>query len=149
MRPYFAYGSNLWRKQMQARCPEHRFLGTGVLTGFRWIITTQGYASLVKSGSDLVLGVVYAISEADEQRLDHCEGVLEGAYLKLQLPVQTGRGMMDCLVYQAALEQEGDPREEYAERIRYGIRDAGLPSLYVERYLDKIVSWQEPYAHAG
>jgi hypothetical protein len=28
---YFAYGSNLWIDQMNRRCPEHKFFGTGVL----------------------------------------------------------------------------------------------------------------------
>ena len=148
MKPYFAYGSNLWRKQMEVRCPDHELLGTGVLTGYRWIITSRGYASVVRSSLDVVLGMVYSISEADEKRLDNWEGV-QGGYRRASLPVQTGRGEMSCLLYIDPREQEGDPREEYVERIKNGIRDAGLPSLYVERYLDKIVAWNEPYADAG
>ena len=149
MKPYFAYGSNLWRKQMELRCPEHRVLGTGILTGYRWIITTRGYASVVSSEADLVLGVVYSLSEADEERLDLYEGVREGSYGKTWLPVQTGQGEMSCLVYIDPRKLEGDPREEYVERVKYGIRDSGFPSSYVERYLGKIMTWQEPYAQAG
>ena len=149
MKPYFAYGANLWRRQMEERCPEHKVLGAGVLTGYRWIVTTRGYGSVVRSGTDLVLGVVYAISEADEERLDRFEGVGKGGYRKAVLPVDTEGGALACLVYVDPREQEGEPCEEYVQRIRCGIRDAGLPSLYVERYLDKITNWPEPYAHAG
>lgn len=149
MKPYFAYGSNLWRKQMEVRCPDHRVIGTGVLTGYRWIITMRGYASVVRSAGDLVLGVVYAISEPDEERLDNCEVAREGGYRKTLLQVDTGRGEMVCLLYIDPREQEGEPSEEYIERMHYGICDAGLPSLYVDRYLDKIVNRSEPYAHAG
>jgi gamma-glutamylcyclotransferase (GGCT)/AIG2-like uncharacterized protein YtfP len=134
---------------MESRCPGHRVLGTGILTGYRWIITTRGYASVVRSEADLVLGVVYSISEADEERLDRYEGVGEGAYGKKRLPVQTGQGEMSCLVYIDPRQLEGDPREEYAERVKYGIRDSGFPSSYVERYLGKVMTWDEPYAQAG
>ena len=149
MKTYFAYGSNLWRKQMELRCPDHLVLGMGILTGYRWIITSRGYASVVRSPSDLVLGMVYAITETDEERLDLCEEVGEGAYRKASLPVQTGRGVLDCVVYIDPQEQEGFPCEEYVERIKCGLRDSGFPYSYVERYLAKIVAWNEPYAQAG
>lgn len=32
---YFAYGSNLWLKQMSFRCPEATYLGMGLLQGAR------------------------------------------------------------------------------------------------------------------
>jgi hypothetical protein len=28
---YFGYGSNLWKQQMDRRCPENKFLGTARL----------------------------------------------------------------------------------------------------------------------
>lgn len=135
MKTYFAYGSNLWREQMQARCPGHRFLGSGILMGYRVIITTRGYASVVRSQSDLVFGSVYAISESDEESLDLCEGVRDGLYRKEMIEVETERGPMRCLVYVDPVEEEGAPRQEYIERIRRGIADARLPSFYVDRYL--------------
>jgi gamma-glutamylcyclotransferase len=138
MKYYFAYGSNLWLKQMEARCPDHRVIGSGILIGYRWIITARGYASVVRSVADLVFGTVYEISDADEERLDLYEEVGDGSYRKALLPVETETGAMGCLVYIDPLQQEGQPREEYVERIKHGIRDARLPSLYVERYLSSI-----------
>ena len=139
MKPYFAYGSNLWREQMEARCPEHRVIGSGILIGYRWIITARGYANVVSSLSDLVFGTVYALSETDEERLDACEGVTEGLYRKELLVVDTERGKLRCLVYVDPLQQEGPPKEEYVKRIRNGIHDARLPSMYVERYLSPAI----------
>lgn len=138
MKPYFAYGSNLWLEQMRARCPEHRVVGAGMLIGYRWIITARGYASVVRSVSDLVFGMVYALSESDEERLDGCEGVEDGCYRKELLVVETERGKLRCLVYVDPVQQEGTAEQEYIERIRNGLRDARLPSSYVERYLSGI-----------
>ena len=42
MNPYFAYGSNMWRAQMRDRCPDHQLIGSGVLKGYRWIISARG-----------------------------------------------------------------------------------------------------------
>lgn len=149
MNYYFAYGSHLWLKQMKRHCPDSRILGPGVLTGYRWIITVRGYANVVRSTADLVLGVVYCISTSDEERLDCREGVPESSYQKTIVAVETGRGRLSCLTYVDPEKREGDPREEYAERIRQGIRDARLPSMYVESYLDKIVNCRDVYACAS
>lgn len=135
MKPYFAYGSNLWLEQMTSRCPDHRVVGSGILLGYRWIITARGYASVVPSSADFVFGMVYALSESDEERLDACERVGEGLYRKELLVVDTERGKLRCLVYVDPIREEGSPKEEYVARIGNGIRDARLPALYVERYL--------------
>ncbi|HBA73188.1 MAG TPA: gamma-glutamylcyclotransferase [Geobacter sp.] len=136
---YFAYGSNLWRLQMAARCPEHLEIGTGRLDGWRWIITTRGYASIVKSEPDYVLGTVYELSEDDERNLDRFEGVARGLYLKEMLAVTVdGRGL-SCLVYIDLVVEEGKPKTEYIDRINNGIRDACLPDEYVSRCLRPFV----------
>jgi len=139
MKPYFAYGSNLWLEQMRTRCPGFRVVGPGMLIGYRWIITARGYASVIRSVSDVVFGTVYALSEEDEARLDACEGVSSGCYRKELLVVETAKGKLRCLVYVDPVRQEGPPHEEYVIRIRNGIRDAALPTQYVERYLSIIL----------
>jgi len=139
-RSYFAYGSNLWNEQMVKRCPESRKLGKATLTGYRWIITTRGYASIVKSPGDLVEGVVFEISPVDEAALDQFEGVASGNYFKVNLPVMMidGDGVTS-LVYIDPIMEEGCPKEEYIARINAGVIDAGLGEEYVERYIRKFV----------
>jgi gamma-glutamylcyclotransferase len=140
MRLYFAYGSNLWREQMRARCPEHKEIGSGILRGYRWIISARGYANIVASRPDLVLGKIYALSAEDEQSLDRYEGVASGDYRKEMLMVEAVDGRRcTCLVYVDPVEEKGKPREEYVERIRNGIADAWLPAGYVDLYLRRFL----------
>jgi gamma-glutamylcyclotransferase len=137
MRYYFAYGSNMGLDQMKSRCPNHRVFGRGLLRGYRWIISSRGYANIVGSPTDEVYGLVYEISGEDERRLDGYEGVAGGSYRKDHLPVATDRGTIDCLVYVDPVVTEGTPTPEYAGRINDGIRDAGLPRGYVTTYIRK------------
>ena len=132
---YFAYGSNLWRQQMELRCPEHREIGAGCLKGWRWIITTRGYASIVESEGDHVLGMVYELSKADVLNLDRFEGVAQGAYCKEMMAVTVSGRDLICLVYVDPVTESGKPQVEYIARINNGLRDAGLPDEYITRYL--------------
>jgi len=136
---YFAYGSNLWRQQMIRRCPDHHEIGAGLLTGWRWIITTRGYASIVESVSDYVLGTVYELSEADVRNLDSFEGVAQGNYRKEMIPVEVNGRSLNSLVYIDPVTEEGQPKEEYIARINNGIRDAGFPDEYVTCYLRSFI----------
>ncbi len=132
---YFAYGSNLWKQQMRARCPEHVEIGAGRLNGWRWIITRRGYASIVASKGDYVLGAVYELSEPDILNLDRFEGVERGIYSKEFITVEMAGRDVSCLVYIDPVFEEGEPKEEYIARINNGIQDAGFPDEYTVRYL--------------
>jgi len=128
---YFAYGSNMWAKQMHDRCPDHRLVGNGVLNGYLWIISSRGYANVVKSSPDVVFGVVYEISDSDERNLDCYEGVSTGSYRKELLSVKVDGSRITCLVYVDPVQDEGLPKPEYTRRINKGIQDAKLPEEYV------------------
>ena len=136
---YFAYGSNLWRKQMLVRCPDHSEIGTGCLRGWRWIITTRGYASIVMSKGDFILGSVYELSEADVLALDRFEGVAQGHYRKEMIEIDLDGHTLICLVYVDQVAREGEPKEEYIARINHGILDANFPDEYVFRYMRPFV----------
>ena len=135
MRTYFAYGSNMWRAQMNRRCPGNVWLGQAGLPDYRWIISRRGYASIVASPGDDVYGIVYGLTPTDEQALDEYEGVASGSYLKRYLPVFTEGTYLTCLVYIDPIIAEGEPHAEYVHRINNGIRDARLPDEYVTRYI--------------
>lgn len=125
---------------MRARCPSHTFVGTGVLAGHRWIISTRGYANVVASAaaSDVVWGVVYTLAGTDEARLDQAEGVSAGCYAKQLLSVAittgelTGRELT-ALVYVDPRVESGKPHDEYIVRINRGLADcAGIPVDWVD-----------------
>ncbi len=125
---------------MKDRCPQHRLVGYGILKGHRWIITTRGYANVVKSSSDEVHGLVYEISESDEKSLDELEGVQIGHYRKEMLKIDIGGDRKECLVYVDPVQKEGKPKKEYIGRINKGISDSKLPPEYIDRYIRKFIN---------
>jgi gamma-glutamylcyclotransferase len=131
MNLYFAYGSNMWDRQMGMRCPESKKLGIARLSGYRWIITTRGYANVVESAHDEVEGVLFEISDSDEVSLDKFEGVANGFYEKAKLPVMMGNKKAEALVYLDPIVEEGATKEEYIHRINSGLADAMLSDDYV------------------
>lgn len=144
MKYYFGYGSNMWVEQMQMRCPHSRKIGTARLDAHRWIITTRGYAGIVKSIENYVLGTLYEISPSDEASLDKYEGVSLGHYRKEQHPVCWDDATQTALVYVDPVATEGSPKPEYMARINAGLGDAHLPDDYVARYIRPFILAQNP-----
>jgi gamma-glutamylcyclotransferase len=95
---------------MKARCPGHRAIGVGILSGYHCIISKRWYANIIKSETDEVQGVVYEITEADERSLDNHEGVAVGTYWKEILPVKSAGWIHNCLVYVDPDEEKGKPK---------------------------------------
>ena len=132
---YFAYGSNMCIRQMNERCPNNSKIGIGQLSGYRWIISTRGYANVVKSSNDDVWGVIYKISIQDEAKLDGYEGVSTKCYLKENLDILIDRRIKNCLTYVDPITEIGIPSYTYSNTINEGILDSKLPEEYVEKYL--------------
>ena len=134
---YFAYGSNLSISQMDKRCPHNIPLDIGRLNGYRWIISNRGYANVIESEHDYVLGRIYKINNTDEASLDKDEGVklLNSGYDRTTLPIIVDGVSCDCLVYVDPIKQEGPPKNEYVNRINLGLADSEFPTEYVEKYI--------------
>lgn len=139
---------------MAQRCPSSRYLGVALLRDWRWIINGRGYANVVPAPGDVVYGLAYGLSGADEARLDAYEGVPD-AYGKevMEVEVWAGGGrapgreeegvVRSGLVYvDGERVGEGRAREEYVRRMNRGIEDAvgrGVPVGYVRRVLRRFV----------
>ena len=136
---YFAYGSNLSKRQMALRCPESNYLISGRLSGYSWLINSRGYASIKLSPNALVLGEIFTLSEQDIAFLDLYEHVAEGMYSKYILSIQTKKGIYDCLVYVASNNDIGKPQTEYIERINVGIKSANFPDDYIDQCIRPFV----------
>ena len=136
-RLHFAYGSNLSFVQMDSRCSKNIKLGIGILYGYRWIISSRGYANVVKSDSDYVMGRIYKINKRDEDNLDEKEGYnsVPSCYDKEILPIITDGISCNCFVYVDPVIQEGPPKNEYIDRINLGLVDSEFPTAYVEKYI--------------
>ena len=122
---------------MKKRCPNNIRQNIGRLNGYRWIISNRGYANVIESENDYVLGRIYKINNIDEASLDKDEGValLNSGYDKKILPIIVDGVSCDCLVYVDPITQEGPPKDEYINRINLGLADSDFPTEYVEKYI--------------
>jgi gamma-glutamylcyclotransferase len=130
---YFAYASNMSRKQMAERCPEAKSKVAATLPNFKLIFT--GYSRLRKgavatirgSQGDKVIGALYEISEAGLRKLDKHENYPVD-YKHTDVRVFSGSGeTYDAVTFiKAKLEEEGQPSAEYRAVIQQGYRDWGI-----------------------
>ena len=72
---YFAYGSNLDRRQFAARCPGSRPVAAAVLRGYRLAFRGGGHADIVRQKGGVVRGALYNVTARDAEALDRYEGV--------------------------------------------------------------------------
>ena len=154
---YFGYGSNLWLHQMSLRCPSSPYVGIARLEKYRWMINDRGYANIVQTdhSSDVVYGLVYILTEDDEEHLDINEGV-PVSYTKEMIPIEfwalasgekvdlgQGSEKKQLLVYIDRTRVEDDkPKAEYIHRINMGVQDAvqiGMPQSYVDDVIRKFI----------
>jgi len=120
---------------MKKRCPQSSKIGHARLPGYRWIITTRGYDNVVASKEHEVEGLLFEISQSDEDSLDRFEDVFPGPFRKVMLPVLHEGKEVTALVYVDINTVEGAPKEEYIQRINKGLEDAKLSEDYVTRYV--------------
>ena len=70
---YLAYGANMDAEIMSLRCPNAKFLGTGILEGYRLMFKGEepnAYATIEQWGGYRVPYVLWEISEENERDLD-------------------------------------------------------------------------------
>ena len=146
---HFGYGSNMWFEQMKKRCPDRKKIGIGELKDFKWIISSRGYANIIESEGDYVRGFVFWISKKDETRLDSYEGY-PNSYTKETHKIKLNGKLQKCMLYiDRERINEGNPEEEYIDRINKGVKD-GLnfkpqhpqkrTKAYVRKYIRKFIA---------
>lgn len=139
-RLYLAYGSNLSKQQMLARCPRSLPLAAATIRGWqlnffglgteRW--GPGGVASLVPAAGATAYGALYELTAADELRLDGFEGVPDHYskhedFARYLSGVELARG---CVVYAYLVcdtSRSNPPSRRYLDVIRAGFQDWGLP----------------------
>jgi len=148
-RLYFAFGSNLHLQQMAKRCPESLYVGRARLPGYRWQINERGFANIVDSREDVVEGLVYALSEKDEARLDRNEGVSRQFYHKYYKTIELILAPHSLLHHRVSrIVAEGGP-EEF---LRSTVREEGTPKrmealVYISLFYTKEGPPRREYIH--
>jgi hypothetical protein len=130
---YFAYASNLNRKQMSERAPAARARFSATLPNYKlifsgWSRTWRGaVASVQQSRGDKVMGGVYEISEQDLTRLAQHEGP---DYTATAVVVfrDAGEPVEAVTFARKRQEDEGKPSPDYLAVIKQGYIDWDLAS---------------------
>ena len=123
---YFAYGSNMNLNQMAFRCPDAEVVDTVRLEGYRLAFCMNGggngVATIIPAEGSCVDGVLWRISEQDEQHLDHYEGL---PYLYGKEPV-------------TVTDRNGQQREIMAYTMNSPYKD--VPAMPSKAYLEGILN---------
>lgn len=139
---YFAYGSNLNRRQMGERCPgarplyraripDHRLGFTG--TSQAW---GGGTATIILAPGEDLWGAVYEVDEACLGTLSDWEGPAY-ALSATECLTQEGERVRAHLFVKIRELDERPPSERYVEVIRGGFADWGLDPQLLDRAVDR------------
>ena len=129
---HFAYGANMSRAVMRRYAPGARALGVAALFDHRFVITADGYGSVVPARAASVHGVLWRLTPRDRVALDGWENVGGGLYRAHTLPVKYAGRRMPALVYVARPGAEGRPKPGYIELVIAAARDWELPADYIK-----------------
>ena len=141
---YVAYGSNLNKQQMKGRCPDAKFVGTGVIENYELQFkgTLYGAHATIapKEGASVPVGL-WTIQSRDESRLDMYEGYRKTGYRyydKEQVRVNmTNGGSVIGMVYIMDQRMDfGQPTPGYYETVREGYANCGLDETVLEQALN-------------
>ena len=128
---YFAFGSNLYQRQMKKRCKDSKYIGCHKLKGykltFRYMYYGGGVADVEKKKNSMVLGAIYKISKEDEKKLDVYED-FPHVYIKKYFKFK-GRKVM--FYYMPKKSKPIPPSKRYLNLIIKGYRDCGYKNNYI------------------
>ncbi|MBC8429681.1 MAG: gamma-glutamylcyclotransferase [Dehalococcoidia bacterium] len=130
---YFAYASNLSRKQMSERCPDAQPKFVVTLPNYKLIFAGWsrkwhgGVASIKPFRGERVIGAIYELSERGLRQLDKYEGYPD-IYTRVNVAVTDGFGnRMEAVTYiKVEQSEETQPSKEYLAIIQQGYRDWGI-----------------------
>ena len=148
---YFAYGSNMSARRLQARAPSAELIGRAEVMGFR--LTFDKFSRRDGSGkadcektrdpTDQVLGGLYRVNAADRDALDAAEGAGFG-YEATDIVVQSRDGPRRALTYLATDKRPGlTPYTWYLRHVVEGARELGLPMDYVTQ-IERVPALSDP-----
>ena len=147
---YFAYGSNMNLNQMAFRCPDAEVVESVRLEGYRLAFRTNGggngVATILPEEGSYVDGILWRISERDEQHLDHYEG-FPVLYGKETVSVRTSNGkQIPVMVYTMNAPYRDIPALpswEYLDGIVTGCWQHQIDSWPIQKAMEN--AWQAPH----
>jgi gamma-glutamylcyclotransferase (GGCT)/AIG2-like uncharacterized protein YtfP len=129
---HFAYGSNMSRAPMRRRCPTATALGVARLSGWRLIVTRDGYASIVPERAGTVHGVLWRLAPRDWAALDAYESLDSGLYVRRILAVMWRGRRLRVIAYVGRARAQGRPKPGYQAMVVAAAREWDMPDDYVQ-----------------
>lgn len=125
---YFAYASNLNRKQMQERCPDSRAKFPATLHHYQLAFSgwsrkwRGGTATIQPIRGGKVLGAIYEVTEECLRQLDKYEG---SDYRRLKVIVNNEDGEpVEAVTYiRSGQAEPAKPSQEYLAILQQGYKD--------------------------
>ncbi|MFC1995476.1 gamma-glutamylcyclotransferase family protein [Chloroflexota bacterium] len=130
---YFAYGTNLSKKQMKEHCPDSKPKLVVTLHNYKLVFVgwsrqwRGGVASIKPFSGERALGAIYELSDRDLRRLDKYEGHPD-AYTRINVNVTNEFGdRIEAVTYvKVGQLEETQPSGEYLSAIQQGYKDWGI-----------------------
>jgi hypothetical protein len=129
---HFAYGSNMSRAVMRKHAPFAKPIGVAMLANYRFLITTDGYASVAPRRGERVHGVLWRLTPRDCITLAAWENTAGGLYRTAMVPVRHAGRENRALVYLARPCPLGRAKSGYMELLIAAALEWGLPRLYID-----------------
>lgn len=134
---YFAYGSNMLREWLQARCQQAKIVGLVCLPAHRLAFDKlskdgSGKCGYMSDSGSSVWGVLWELPEASLSQLDRIEGVGNG-YERAMIQVEaTQQTLLDVITYRPTrTHPDVLPYDWYWALVMAGARQNNLPAEYV------------------
>ena len=125
---YFAFGSNLNRKQIKRRCKNSRFISRHILKNYQLVFRSKyGAADIQRKKGSSVLGAIYDINKAEEKKLDAYEDFPK-VYVKKYFKIW-GKKVM--FYYMFSKTKQTEPSRRYLSSIIQGYKDCGYQDSHV------------------
>jgi AIG2-like family len=128
---HFAYGSNMHRAVMRKYAPQAQPVGIAALADFRFVITSDGYASVAPRRGETVHGVLWRLTPRDRVTLDAWEGIAAERYRAAALPIGCAGCRRPALVYIARALPASKAKAGYMELVIAAAQEWKLPADYV------------------
>lgn len=138
---YFAYGSNMLTKRLQARVPSSSKVINASLNGYSIAFhkrSTDGSAkcNILSKNKSVVCGIVFNIEKTEKPVLDRAEGLGTG-YMQERVTVKNKNGqIMNPFTYIASenyIDDSLNPYKWYKTLVLEGAIEHGLPSNYIKK----------------
>uniref|UniRef100_UPI00358E9B60 gamma-glutamylcyclotransferase-like n=1 Tax=Myxine glutinosa TaxID=7769 RepID=UPI00358E9B60 len=138
---YFGFGSNMLRERLHMSCPSAEKVAIGRIKDYslsfasvsenldRW---NGGVADILSSAGAEVWGVVWRISNNEQEFLDIQEGVHDGVYSPFEVAVELDNSepTIHCRCYKVNSFKPASPSLQYAKVIFLGAEQNALPEHY-------------------